>query len=445
MFLTLGAELEKFFEHQAIRHVLDAIRAWAQDNLFITYPLVQTLVLLGCISVAFALAPVLRRRVAAWGGSIHVLRLRELLLGLATHLLALALLWPAVLVARHAGLPFHIIKSGASLISAWVLIRTVSQLVRDPGWARSVAWFVWIVAALNILNLLQPTMAMLDSVGWTIGNVRISPLTVLKSTLAFALLLTVAVYASRLLESRISTSDTLSPSLKVLVTKALKIVLVVLAIVVAIKGAGIDLGALAIFSGAIGLGVGFGLQKIIGNLISGVILLLDKSIKPGDVIAVDDTYGWVNTLGGRYVSVITRDGVEHLIPNELLITERVENWTYSHDRTRLRIAVGVHYDSDVRLAARLCEEAAGQTTRVLQDPAPKSLVKGFGDNSVDLEIRFWIADAHNGVANVKSDVLLDVWDKFHEHGIEIPYPQRDLHLRSAGELVKVLREVQATS
>jgi len=187
------------------------------------------------------------------------------------------------------------------------------------------------------------------------------------------------------------------------------------------------------------------LQKIIGNLISGVILLLDKSIKPGDVIAVDDTYGWVNTLGGRYVSVITRDGVEHLIPNELLITERVENWTYSHDRTRLRIAVGVHYDSDVRLAARLCEEAAGQTTRVLQDPAPKSLVKGFGDNSVDLEIRFWIADAHNGVANVKSDVLLDVWDKFHEHGIEIPYPQRDLHLRSAGELVRALREAQATS
>ncbi len=141
--------------------------------------------------------------------------------------------------------------------------------------------------------------------------------------------------------------------------------------------------------------------------------------------------------------MITRDGVEHLIPNELLITERVENWTYSSNRTRLRISVGVHYDSDVRVAVALCEAAAAETPRILQEPAPKCLVKGFGDNSVDLEIRFWIADAHNGVANVKSEVLLQVWDQFHEHGIEIPYPQRDLHLRSAGELVRALRETQS--
>ncbi len=293
-----GASVENFFEQEAVRHILDVIRAWGQDNLFITYPLVQALVLLGCISVAFALAPAVRRRAADWRGNVHILRLRDLLLELATPLLAIALLWPVVLLARHTGLPFHIIKSGASLISAWVLIRTVSQLVRDPGWSRTMALFVWIVAALNILNLLQPTMVMLDSVALTIGNVRISPLTVVKSTLALMVLLTVAVYSSRLLESRISTSETLSPSLKVLVVKALKIVLIGLAVVIAIKGSGIDLGALTIFSGAIGLGVGFGLQKIIGNLVSGVILLLDKSIKPGDVIAVDDTYGWVNTLGG---------------------------------------------------------------------------------------------------------------------------------------------------
>ncbi len=185
--------------------------------------------------------------------------------------------------------------------------------------------------------------------------------------------------------------------------------------------------------GAIGVGIGFGLQKIFSNLISGFILLLDKSIKPGDTIIVEGSYGRVDTLSARYVSVITRDGIEHLVPNEEMIVNRVENWSYSHNNVRLRIPVGVHYNSNVRKAIELCLQAADETERVLKSPKPACLLKGFGDSSVDLEIRIWVRDPMNGCSNVKSQVLLSVWDKFHEHNIEIPYPQRDLHLRSVSE------------
>jgi small-conductance mechanosensitive channel len=213
-------------------------------------------------------------------------------------------------------------------------------------------------------------------------------------------------------------------------------VLIAFAILVAIDSVGVDLTALAVFGGAVGVGVGFGLQRVVSNLISGVILLVDKSIKPGDVIAVAGTYGWVTTLGGRYVSVVTRDGVEHLIPNELLISERVENWTHSHSRTRLKVNVGIHYRSDVHKAIALCVEAAAEIERILKDPEPKCLLIEFGDSAVNLQVRFWIADAHNGVQNVSSDLLLRLWDKFKEAGIEIPYPQRDLHLRSGFEALR---------
>jgi small-conductance mechanosensitive channel len=208
-------------------------------------------------------------------------------------------------------------------------------------------------------------------------------------------------------------------------------VLVGLAVLIAIRSVGIDLTGLAVVGGALGLGVGFGLQKVVSNLISGVILLIDKSIKPGDVIAVSGTYGWVTALGGRYVSVVTRDGVEHLIPNETLISERVENWTHTNSRTRLKVDVGVHYRSDLKKVIEICEEAARVTDRVLADPAPKCLFIDFGDSALKLQVRFWIADAQNGVQNVKSEVLLRIWEIFQQQGIEVPYPQRDVHIRSS--------------
>jgi small-conductance mechanosensitive channel len=218
---------------------------------------------------------------------------------------------------------------------------------------------------------------------------------------------------------------------QVLLTKSLKIVLGTLAVLIAIRSVGIDLTALAVVGGAIGLGIGFGFQKTVSNLVSGVILLIDKSIKPGDIIAVSGTYGWVTTLGGRYVSVRTRDGIEHLIPNETLISERVENWTHTGSRTRLKVDVGVHHDSDLPKVIALCEAAARETERVLADPEPKCLFLEFGESALKLQLRFWIADAQNGVHNVKSAVLLKIWESFKAEHVSVPYPQRDVHVRSA--------------
>jgi small-conductance mechanosensitive channel len=259
---------------------------------------------------------------------------------------------------------------------------------------------------------------------------RISLYTIVKSTVALAVLLSLALYLTGLIESRIRTSRALSPTVQVLFAKSLKIVLVSLALLIAILSVGIDLTALAVLGGAIGLGIGFGFQKIVSNLISGVILLIDRSIKPGDVISVSGTYGWVTALGGRYVSVVTRDGVEHLIPNELLISERVENWTHTSNRTRLKVDVGVHYDSNLPEVLAICEEAARETGRVLTDPEPKCLFVEFGDSALKVQLRFWIADAQNGVQNVKSAVLLRIWEKFKERRVQIPYPQRELHMHS---------------
>ena len=216
--------------------------------------------------------------------------------------------------------------------------------------------------------------------------------------------------------------------------------MITLAVVVSLASVGVDLTAFAVFTGALGVGIGFGLQKVVANLISGILLLVDRSIKPGDVIAVEQTYGWVNFMGARYVSVITRDGTEHLIPNETLITNHVENWSYSDDLLRLRIPIGVSYKSDLRKAMALIIEAAASVERVLDQPAPVCLVTGFGDSSVDLEARLWIKDPRNGVSNVKSEILLQVWDRFQSEGIEIPFPQRDLHLKTAQDLAAAVED-----
>ena len=268
----------------------------------------------------------------------------------------------------------------------------------------------------------------LDSLAVILGDVRISASTVLKGVLALAILLWIAGVLSQFLERRIRSVPNLTPSIQELFAKLFKVVLIAIAFIVALDIVGIDLTAFALFGGAVGVGIGFGLQKIVANLISGIILLLDKSVKPGDVIEIGGEIGWINSLGARYVSVVTHDGVEHLIPNEILISERVSNWSYSNQEMRLKLPVGMSYSCDPRLARDLCIEAAAECERVLKTPPPSCLLRGFGDNSVDLDVNFWINDPKKGVANVKSDVLFRIWDKFKAANIEIPFPQRDLHI-----------------
>ncbi|MFP6704634.1 MAG: mechanosensitive ion channel domain-containing protein, partial [Alphaproteobacteria bacterium] len=262
-----------------------------------------------------------------------------------------------------------------------------------------------------------PTITLLDSLALNGGGLRFSVLTVIKGVFALSVLFWAVMLLARGTEQCISAIGSLTPSLRVRLTKLAKIVLMTIAVAIAISAVGIDLTAFAVFGGAIGIGVGLGLQKSIANLISGVMILLDKTIKPGDVIEVGEAYGQVKSLGGRYASIITCNGVEHLIPNEDLIGQKIANWTHSSSVIRLRIPVGVSYNADIRRAMALMEEAAAETERLIKHRPPVVQMKGFGDSSVDLELLVWITDPMNGLANIKSEILLGVWDKFREHGL----------------------------
>lgn len=408
--------------------------AWIETELFIWPSALQ----IAIIVASLAAAKLLAKPVDAWlTRKIEDLKIDFRLRGFFRALKAvtapmiwLGLIWIAALIADATEYPRSFLRITESLLFLWVVIRLTARLIRNRAISHFVTVAAWTVAALNILGLLDPALTFLDGLALNLGQARISLLLVIKALLVLVLLLWLALLLSRLGERSIRSAQSFTPSVQELLAKLLRIALITLAFLLALNVVGIDLTALTIFGGALGVGLGFGMQKIVANFISGLILLLDRSIKPGDVIAVDDTFGWINHLGIRYTSVITRDGTEHLIPNELLITERVENWSHSNRKVRFKIGVGVSYNSDILKARQLCIDAANEAERILDDPPVVCHLIGFGDSSVDLEIRVWIQDPARGVTNVLSEVRLNVWQKFHDHGIEIPFPQRDLHLRS---------------
>lgn len=420
---------------EIVRSWFASLQTWIETDLLT----ISTGIQAGCIVASFVIAlclakPARRvyRKIFDWLPD----RWRDAVARQASEL-SLSIIWLilqvlVLILADASGWPDSLLDITVSLLTAWVVIRVVSQLIRDPVWANLFACAAWVVAALSIVDLLEPTVDLLDAASVTVGGIRVSALIVMKGVATLILLLWLATITARLLEQRVQNLPNLTPSVQVLIGKMIKIVFITAAILVAVNSVGIDLTALAVFSGAVGVGLGFGLQKVVSNFVSGIILLLDRSVKPGDTIAVAGYYGRIDSLGARYASVITRDGVEHLIPNEEFITTRVENWSFSNEFLRLRKTVGVHYKSDIHKAIELCLDAAANTDRILKDPKPACLLRDFGDSSVDLEIRFWIRDPMNGRANVTSELLLGIWDRFAENGIEIPYPQRDLHLRSPG-------------
>ena len=360
-------------------------------------------------------------------------------------ILLLLVVWFARLAFNAAGSRADLLRLAESLVLVWVLIRLSSRLVQNEALARAFAVAAWIIAALNIAGLIGPVVNLMDAMAVPIGNFRLSILLVLKGAITLAALIWVAHTVARLVEHRLDRLSMLAPAMRVLAGKLTRLVLVVLAVVLALGSIGIDLTAFAVFSGAIGVGVGFGLQKVVSNLVSGVILLLDRSIKPGDVIELDGTYGFVNALNARYAAVTTRDGKEFLIPNEDLITQRVTNWSYSNDLIRMHVKVGISYQSDPHTAIRLALEAAREVPRVLAEPPPNCLLVNFGDSAIDLELRFWISDPVNGTANVRSAVMLRMWDLYQANGIELPNPQRDITLRNPELLAAIVRQAQTSA
>ena len=341
--------------------------------------------------------------------------------------LLLALIFAAWPWRPLASLPIGFAWSAAAALAALALLRGVRL---PPFAAWGVAGFVFVALFSSAVGGLTPVATTLDRVGIDVGARRVSLWSVTTVLIAGIALFAAARLASRVINHAIGQSAGFDPAQRVLFQKLAGIAIIVVAFFVGVDLLGIDLTTFAVFSGALGLAVGFGLQKTVGNLIAGIILLMDRSIKPGDVIVVGDDAGWVKKIGVRAVSVITRDGKEHLIPNEILMTERVENWSYSDRNVRVRIPLGVAYGCDLRLAQQLMLRAAAESPRVLKSPPPNVWLTQFGDSSVDHEILAWISDPEGGVGNVRSDVLNRVWWLFKEHGVEIPFPQRDVQVKS---------------
>ncbi|HEY0958771.1 MAG TPA: mechanosensitive ion channel domain-containing protein [Novosphingobium sp.] len=272
----------------------------------------------------------------------------------------------------------------------------------------------------------------LDRIGFDIGNTRLSIYRAILALVVVIGVLVVARLASLGVRRVFRRLTRLDATEQLLGEKLVGIAVWVLCIFIGIDILGIDLTALTVFSGAFGLAIGFGLQKTFGNLIAGIILLMDRSIKPGDVIAVNDgisnTVGQVKKIGIRAVSVITRDRKEYLIPNENLMVNQVENWSYSSRDVRVKVPVNVAYGTDIQIAETLMLTAARDTSRVLDNPAPSVWLHAFGENAMQFEIQVWIDDPEEGIGNVRSDVLKRLWHLFRENGVRIPYPQRDIHV-----------------
>ncbi|MEM7731785.1 MAG: mechanosensitive ion channel domain-containing protein [Pseudomonadota bacterium] len=348
------------------------------------------------------------------------------------------LIWPVFWVMQETTWPSrsYLIGIVAQLSLAWLLIAIVTRFIGN-GIVRSLVRYVgWAWVTLSILGVTQEAQVLLDNAAVEFGGIRLSIWIVLQAIAALLVLLYGARFLSTATAAQIRRNDDISPSMQVLAIKILQLFLYGAAFFIGLNAVGIDLTGLAVLSGAIGVGLGFGLQKVVSNLVSGVIILLDKSIKPGDVISLGETFGWINSLGARYVSITTRNGTEYLIPNEDLITGQVVNWSHSNDFVRLDIYFGTAYSDDPHVVRKIAIEAAQGVNRVLTDRAPVCHIVGFGDSSVDYILRFWIRDPTGGLTNIRGNVYLALWDAFQEHDISIPFPQREVRMLPDDEAVE---------
>ena len=334
----------------------------------------------------------------------------------------------------------YLIYAAMVLAAAWLAINGVSHVIRSRPIGLTFAVIAWAYVAASVFGLAGDVRALLDGAGFDVTqNFRVSLLWVLQAVLLLGVPLWLALTIGNLIDQRIQKFEDLTPSLRVLIGKILRITLIIVAAMLALPGLGIDLTALTLFSGAIGVGIGFGLQKVVSNFISGIIILMDQSIKPGDTVTLGETFGWVRELRARFVSVITRDGREFLIPNEDFITTEVVNWSFSDQYVRLDVLFGVAYDSDPHEVERIAVAAASSVDRVEDRPTPPGMKQprppvcwliGFGESALEFKLRFWISDPQEGTTNIRGKVLMAVWDAFKENGIRIPYPHREIIMRS---------------
>jgi len=358
--------------------------------------------------------------------------------------LTLVLLARALLLTAHFDVA--VLDATIWLIGIYVVVRIgvflFAASLGDKSWMQHwenrLTALIWLAIAAEYLGWLDHIIATLDSVGVAAGKSRITVWSILKLLFTLTLFVLAATWVSRWTERRLKKLSTLAPSTRIGIAKFANAFLIGLSILMGLNAAGVDLTALTVLTGAIGLGLGFGLQSIAANFVSGFVLLMDRSIKPGDVISLSgqagtstENFGWVQELRGRYVVVRDRDGVEMLVPNQQLISNAVINWSYTDPKIRLKVPIRVSYGDDPELALQILLIACEGQRRVLRDPLPVSRLMHFGDSGIELELRFWISDPQDGVNNVRSDVNRAIWRLFREHKITIPVAQHEILVHKA--------------
>jgi small-conductance mechanosensitive channel len=396
--------------------------------------------------IAFAAGAAVRSRIdqtslaMGWPGPLRLF-MRVLVDSASTAVFAV-LMTLARVVMIHTTWPSrsYLLSIAANLAFAWLIIRLVTSVIRNTFIVRLVSVSAWLVAALSILGQLDPTIDALDSVSIVLGGLRLTPLLLIKLGVLLVVALWLTNIASNFVESRITQSGDLTPSIQVLLVKIVRLAMMAFAVAVVLSAVGINLSALAIFSGAAGVGIGFGLQKIVANFISGIILLADKSVKPGDLVTIGDSSGRISAMKTRYISVSAGDGREFLIPNEDLVTQKVTNWTYTDKNTLVKVNFGTNYDADPRLVCKLAVDVAAAAKRAIKGKPPNCILTEFAEAGMKFSLTFWIADP-DGMDNVKSDVMLALWEVFKREGIRVPYPVREIRIRGGALPVETTVEV----
>ena len=406
-------------------------------GMVLPYRLTQMAIMIALVVVAYLVKLYFGPKIRAWMGGLEgrpkwQLRILVLLHRRIRLITFVVLIWTVIAFMREV---LHLFPSRTYILSdvgtialAWLLVVVVARFIHNKFLRRVATWGAWTYVTLYFLGQIEAMEQLLEQLAIEFGDFRLSILVIVKALVVTGILFSVARLISTNTAKRIRNNAEISPSMQVLMVKFMQVILYGFTFFIGLKAVGFDLTGLAVLSGAIGIGLGFGLQKVVSNLVSGIIILLDKSIKPGDVISLGDTFGWINTLGARYASVVTRDGKEFLIPNEDLITNQVVNWSHTNDFVRLDIFFGTAYGDDPHKVRALAREAAASVDRVLTVRPPVCHIVGFGDSSVDYILRFWITDPTGGLTNIRGNVYLALWDIFKENNISIPFPQREVRM-----------------
>ncbi|HET6630524.1 MAG TPA: mechanosensitive ion channel domain-containing protein [Woeseiaceae bacterium] len=408
------------------------VLAFVNRPAFIAQAILILLLFVASYAFSWWAEPKLETKAREIKGYPGLLRLIVVLLRRLTWIAFVILLTVALVLVRSVDWPESdgLLSTALLLALAWLVISVVSNVLRSRLLGRIFAIAGWIYVAAAILGITDDIAAVLESLAFTFGDRRLSLLWLLELIAVFGVLLWLAFSIGNFLDHRIQRIEELTPSLRILLGKVLRITLVVAAALIALSGLDIDLTVFAVFAGALGVGLGFGLQKVISNFISGIVILLDRSIEPGDTISLADTFGWVKELRARFVSVVTRDGREYLIPNEDFITTQVINWSYTDDLVRLDVNFRAGYDTDPHEVRRLATEAAAGVPRVIESKQPVCWLTGFGEFSLEYVLRFWIRDPQQGLVGIQGTVLLAIWDKLKENGVSIPLPQREIAMKT---------------